>query len=182
MPSFVFQKRKQQVCYLKGTQSPKEQAWQWAGTQDSSCLPAWGHAQGLTTRCLSHAALPFCPADHVPSNMRGKRVRSHQDHSKTLQRFNLARFSKLQSNKYKVSPETPFPIARCNTTVAQTASQHLRIGCVWIVQTASAFQRSWKSLVLEFLQKTRNFGRRLTLIFKKYWYNVERRKKWQKAN
>lgn len=62
---------------------------EWAGTQDSSCFPAWGHAQGLNTQCLPWCFTLLSSWSHA---MRGKRVRSHQDHSKTLQR--------LQSNLF----------------------------------------------------------------------------------
>lgn len=84
MPSFVSQKRKQEVCYLQGTQSIREQVWQ----------SELGHGTVLVSQLgamLRHlaqaafAALSFCLADHVPSNTRGKRARSHQDHSKILE-------------------------------------------------------------------------------------------------
>lgn len=88
----VFQKRKQQICYLQGAPSPTVQAWQSELRHRTVLVSQLGAMLRDLAHAAFHAALPFCPADHVPSNTRGKHVRSYQDHSKVLQR--------LQSNPF----------------------------------------------------------------------------------
>lgn len=95
IPLFFRNGSRKFVTRKVGTQSPMEREWQeWAGTQDSPCLPARGQAQGPTTRCLSHAALPGRPAGRSRANidMRENCIRSRQDHFKMSQR--------LQSNPF----------------------------------------------------------------------------------